>query len=246
MTDKPDTNTGHANHGNRNSGNHNEGDRNSGQSNHGYRNSGHSNTGKINSGDSNRGARNTGDSNTGNCNSGHLNTGDRNSGDYNCGYNNAGDYNRGDRNNGFFNVGTPAPTFFGQPTYMSWGEAHNRIPDIDLPEVCEWVTTANMTSKEREAHPSHTTTGGYLRSHGMSLIKSFPLAWAKMTEKERAKWRALPNFCPVKFLTITGVDLRATDRKAEIHAELDKHHGAITRSRAEIEALEAELEHLTN
>jgi len=176
------------------------------------------NTGDYNTGYSNTGYRNTGNYNTGDYNTGCRNTGYRNTGYYNTGNCNTGDYNTGYRNTGFFCTETPKPRFFDADTDITWGEAYERIPNIDLIIGVKFVPTSDMTGEEKQQHPQYETVGGYLRKHERPLREAFPIAWAKLTQAERQRWLDLPNFDADKFLEITGVDVRneSTGRTVKI------------------------------
>jgi len=179
----------------------------------GYRNSGHRNSGDRNSGHRNSGDRNSGHRNSGHSNSGNSNSGDFNSGDHNSGDFNSGDFNSGDFNSGFFCVATPIPCFFDRPVpNLSWEKAQAKIPHIDLPTECVWVPETKMTLQERQEFPTYKTIGGYLKTQKMPLTEAFPIAWAKLSNEEKAKWLELPNFDADKFLQITGVDVHAKEK----------------------------------
>jgi hypothetical protein len=176
---------------------------NTGNLNTGNLNTGDLNTGNLNTGDLNTGTRNTGDWNTGD-----WNTGDRNTGNRNTGNRNTGDWNTGTRNMGYFCTLTPSPMFFDLPTSLTWGEAENAVPYVDLCVGAEFIESSKMTSEQKAQNPAHTTIGGFLRAISLTIQQAFPIAWAKMRDDERAKWLALPNFNAEKFLACTGVDVR--------------------------------------
>ena len=192
-----DWNTGYCNTGNRNTG---------------YCNTGNWNTGYSNTGNWNTGYSNTGYSNTGDCNTGYWNTGDWNTGNWNTGY-----WNTGDCNTGYFCTITQTATFFDKPTTLTHEEARKLIPFVELPIGAVWIASSDMSDDEKAANPDHEHVGGCLRKYELPYTESFPLAWAKMSGDERAKWTSLPNFDADKFLTITGVDVREpTTRKITI------------------------------
>ena len=169
-----------------------------------------------NSGDSNSGYSNSGNGNSGNWNSGYRNSGYRNSGDSNSGNWNSGKWNSGNWNSGNFCTGTPSPTFFDKPTSLTWEDANKIVPTIDLPCCCEWIPVAKMTDEEKASFPFYTTIGGFLRSSPIPIRESFPIAWAKLSDDEKKKWLALPNFDADKFFKITGVDVREPESPNEL------------------------------
>ena len=133
---------------------------------------GRCNTGNCNTGNWNTGNRNTGNCNTGNCNTGNRNTGNWNTGDWNTGNWNTGNCNTGDWNKSSFNTGCfntveQKIMLFNKPsdmTYREWIDSDaryllNRIPK----NVVEWIYSEDMTDEEKAEHPTHETTGGYLK-----------------------------------------------------------------------------------
>ena len=164
----------------------------------------------------NTGNLNTGDRNTGDLNTGHWNTGNLNTGDWNTGNWNTGNLNTGNLNTGFFCTETPSPTFFDRPTNLSWEEACNLIPYLELSVGVEFVESKDMTDAERIANPNHVTVGGFLRPHNLTIQRAFSLAWAKADKATRQRFLDLPNFDAEKFLACTGVDVRKPEPAAEI------------------------------
>jgi hypothetical protein len=212
-----DSNSGYSNSGNWNSGNWNSGNWNSGDSNSGYRNSGDSNSGywnsgnwnsgNWNSGDRNSGDRNSGDSNSGNWNSGNWNSGNWNSGNWNSGDRNSGDSNSGYRNSGAFCLDdNPVLYLFDKPTDIKvrdW-ENHEAVRIMsNLLENTMWIYSENMTDEEKERHPSHATTGGYLKTK--TLKQAWADMWPNLSDKKKAVFTSLPNFDADKFFKITGI-----------------------------------------
>jgi hypothetical protein len=209
-------NTGKDCTGNRNSGNWNSGNRNSGDCNSGNRNSGDWNSGDCNSGNWNSGNRNSGNRNSGNWNSGNRNSGNCNSGNWNSGNRNSGNWNSGNRNSGNWNSANFSTGFFNsieQPLY-----AFNKPLDIDRNafnsnlavkamnwkyENDWWIYSENMTEEEKEAHPEHETTGGYLKS--VDFKTACGIMWDNMTEDERVAVKDIPNFDASVFEEITGI-----------------------------------------
>jgi hypothetical protein len=189
------TNTGHCNTGNWNTG---------------YWNTGNWNTGNRNTGSCNTGSRNTGSYNTGSYNTGSWNTGNWNTGDYNTGDWNTGDWNTGDWNTGNWNTGhcnsvTPGEILvFNKPcSREEWQSADK--PEWMHAKPTRWVSEVDMTDKEKEAHPSYVTTGGYLKAYS-SLKAAFVDAWENATEGDRELTKKLPNFDPHVFKEVFGFD----------------------------------------
>lgn len=110
---------------------------------------------------------NTGKGCTGLCNSGDRNSGDRNSGDWNSGNGNSGDWNSTNYSSGCFNTEEQKIYLFNKPsdwTYRDWINSDARYLLNQIPRnVVEWLYSSEMTDEEKEAHPEHETTGGYLK-----------------------------------------------------------------------------------
>ena len=171
-------------------------------------------TGLCNSGDCNSGNWNSGNRNSGDCNSGNWNSGNRNSGDWNSGNRNSGDWNSGDWNyasncTGCFNTIDKPIMFFDQPSNMTLKEWRNSkaywlLNKIDFRST-NWIRSENMTDVEKENHPEHETTGGYLRirDNRDCCIKW----WKDLTDKEKEIIKAIPNFDNKKFYQITRIKI---------------------------------------
>ena len=229
-----DWNSGNRNSGNRNSGNRNSGDWNSGDCNSGdwnsgnrnsgNRNSGNRNSGDWNSGDCNSGDWNSGDCNSGNCNSGNRNSGNRNSGDWNSGDCNSGDWNSGDWNsgnrnsgdwnitsfsNGCFNTEEPKIYLFDKPsdwTYRDWINSDARYILNNMPtDEIDWIYSEDMTDEEKDKHPEHETTGGFLRT--LSKSSERQTWWDELGEHWKNEVKFIPNFDEKVFERITGIKI---------------------------------------
>ena len=202
-----DENSGSWNFGNWNSGNWNFGDWNSGDGDSGSWNSGDRNTGDWNSGDWNFGDRNSGNRNSGNRNSGNWNSGNGNSGNWNSGNNNSGDWNSGNRNAGCFNTESPKILMFDKPSNWSfndWWVSSARHIMLDAPRDHDvWVSSERMADEEKELHPEHKVTGGFLRHIDGS--KDRQEWWNGLPAGDKKKITSLPNFDTDKFQKCTGI-----------------------------------------
>lgn len=166
---------------------------NTGIENTGYRNSGDRNSGYGNSGD-----WNSGDRNSGNWNSGYWNSGGRNSGDWNSGYGNSSN-----RQSGIFNSTETTVRMFNKETNLKW-------EDIDHPNFYEfhlnkWIPESEMTDEEKKADPQFFVRQGYLKTYGWN--EAWANFWKDTDEENRQKFLHLPNFDPVVFKGITGIDV---------------------------------------
>ena len=202
-------NSGDWNSGNRNSGNRNSGDWNSGDWNSGYWNSGDCNSGDRNSGDWNSGDWNSGNRNSGNKNSGYCNSGDWNSGYWNSGDCNSGDWNKCNYSNGCFNTEEPKIYLFNKPsdwTYRDWIDSNARYLLNKIPtDVLDWVSSKNMTDQEKQEHPEHETTGGFLKM--IKKSESNQAWWDSLPEYQKNTIKDIPNFDPDIFEEITGIQV---------------------------------------
>jgi hypothetical protein len=70
-------------------------------------------------------------------------------------------------------------------------------------DLTKWISSSKMTDKEKEAYPSYTTTGGYLKCYS-SLKHAYIEAWEKAGKEDRDKTFKLPNFDPEVFKEIFG------------------------------------------
>lgn len=160
------------------------------------------NTGKNCSGYCNTGDRNTGNNNTGEYNTGHMNTGDRNIGDYNV-----GDWNKFSFNTGCFMTEEQKIMLFNKPsdyTHENWSDSDARWLLNQIPRnVVEWVYSADMTDEEKAEHPTHETTGGYLKVLDKSECSQ--LWWDSLSDSQKNIIRELPNFDPEIFKQCTGI-----------------------------------------
>jgi len=186
-------NTGKLNSGNRNSGDWNSGDLNSGNRNSGNRNSGNRNSGY----------RNSGKLNSGDLNSGNRNSGDWNSGDLNSGNWNSGNWNSGKLNSGDLNTNEPKFRIFNKETDVSKDDIV--YPHFFYFDLNSWIREYDMSDKEKEAYPSHVTTGGYLKTRDYK--QAWREAWDKVGEEDRKKCFELPNWDNELFKEISGIDV---------------------------------------
>ena len=177
-------------------------------------NSGDCNSGNWNSGDCNSGNRNSGNRNSGDCNSGNWNSGNRNSGDCNSGNWNSGDWNKTNFSSGCFNTEEEKIRLFNKPsdwTYRDWLNSDARYLLNQIPrDVVEWIWSGDMTDEEKEAHPEHETTGGYLKVLDESDCTQ--IWWDGLSQTEKRIIRSIPNFDKEIFSEITGIKLESEDK----------------------------------
>ena len=161
----------------------------------------------VNTGKDCTGYKNSGNRNSGNCNSGDCNSGDKNSGDRNSGDWNSGDWNNASNCVGCFNTTSQPLMFFDKPskvTFEQWrnSDAYRLLNRIDF-RPTEWIMARDMMDFEKEKHPEHGTTGGYLRNVDNS--ECCVEWWNGLDEKEKEIIKTISNFDGEKFYQITGI-----------------------------------------
>ena len=162
-----------------------------------------------------REASNSGSSNSGYRNSGYRNSGDRNSGDWNSGDWNSGDWNSGDRNSGVFcTAKNPKIKFFDKDsdwTYDDWINCGARYVMDKCPySYSDFIYTEDMTDEEKENHPEYKTIGGYIKV--ITVTDSDKQTWwDKLSEDDKKKVYALPNFDAEKFKSCTGITIKENE-----------------------------------
>ena len=152
---------------------------------------------------------NTGKDCTGLCNTGNRNTGNRNTGDWNTGDWNTGDWNKSSFNTGCFNTEEPKIMLFNKPsdfTYRDWLNSDARYLLNQIPkDVVEWIYSDDMTDEEKVAHPTHETTGGYLKV--LDEAECGQLWWGSLSEHKKNIIKAIPNFDAAIFEQCTGIKI---------------------------------------
>ena len=150
---------------------------------------------------------NTGKDCTGLCNTGDWNTGDCNTGNRNTGNRNTGDWNKSSFNTGCFNTTEQKLIMFNKPsdwTREMWLRSDARYLLNQIPRnVVEWIYSEDMTDEEKAAHPTHETTGGYLKV--LDESECGQIWWDGLPERHRDIIRALPNFDAAIFEEVTGI-----------------------------------------
>lgn len=85
-------------------------------------------------------------------------------------------------------------------TFREWreSEAYSILCKV---ERTKWIWSEDMTDEEKEEHPEHETTGGYLKICNDAFINW----WDSLTEREKNIIKSIPNFDAEKFALITGI-----------------------------------------
>ena len=91
-------------------------------------------------------------------------------------------------------------------TYRDWLNSEARYLLNQIPkDVVEWIYSSDMTDAEKAEHPTHETTGGYLKVLDESECSQ--IWWDGLTERKRNVIKALPNFDEAVFEQITGIKI---------------------------------------
>lgn len=188
-----------------NSGDENSGSNNSGDWNSGSNNSNNWNSGWHNSGPRNSGWANSGCGNSGDWNSGFSNSGMRNSGWVNSGKRNSGYGNSTNGSAGIFCSIEPQITCFDKPTGKKWDEISH--PHFNEFFLTKWVPEWEMNLLEKIDNPAFRVTKGYLKK--IDYKEAWANFWRDTDEWNRQRFLELPNFDPVIFKEITGIDVNA-------------------------------------
>lgn len=163
---------------------------------------------KTSTGDKSTGGSSTGNRSTGFWSTGNGSTGNRSTGDSSTGYRSTGDWSISNYSTGHFSTkdydGFGA---FNKPcTPNEWENANK--PSFLYFDLTKWVADYDMTDSEKNANPTYTTTGGYLK------VYEYKEAWRRSfdaqenKEKQIKQLEALPNFDYDVFVEISGIDYR--------------------------------------
>ena len=148
--------------------------------------------------------------NTGHSNAGSWNAGEWNAGQSNAGSCNAGSWNAGSWNAGHFNTITPSDILiFNRPCKLSIWEECKKPNLIYNLVITWWVPESEMTDAEKAADPDFYVRGGQLRSR--TYKEAWRKAWEDANKADRELVKQLPNFDPLVFLEITGIDVNTQE-----------------------------------
>jgi hypothetical protein len=184
-------------------------------------------TGDFSTGNCSTGFHSTGDHSTGNCSTGDWSTGYRSTGNWSTGYRSTGFHSTGDHSTGNWSTGDWSTGnwsisnysighfstidysgfgAFNEPCTPEEWEAAEK-PDFLYFSLTEWIDESEMSEEEKEAHPSHKTTGGYLKVY--EYKEAFMKSWDNAPVEDREKLFKLPRFNPEVFKEISGIDVYA-------------------------------------
>jgi hypothetical protein len=194
--------TGYRSTGNRSTGDRSTGNRSTGNYSTGYRSTGNYSTGYRSTGNRSTGYGSTGYRSTGHCSTGHRSTGSWSISDYSTGH--------------FCTVDYMGFSAFNKPiTLPEWKNAEK--PTFLFFDLTIWIPTEEMTEQEKQEHPTHKTTGGYLKV--LDYKEAFQTSYDKASEKEKEQLLALPNFDAEVFKEISGIDITQDNKDKELAAK---------------------------
>ena len=188
---------------------------------------GHHSTGNYSTGNYSTGHRSTGYFSTGHRSTGYYSTGHRSTGNYST-----GDWSTGDCSTGHWSISNYSTGHFSTIDYSGFGafnkpctveEWDNAVkPDFIYFNLTEWIKSEHMTDQEKKEHPSHETTGGYLKVYDYK--EAWRKAWDSATDEDKELLFKLPNFDAEVFKEISGIDVNERSNEYTIE-ELEKITG---------------------
>lgn len=162
-------------------------------------------TNRTSTGYKSTGYKSTGSHSTGNFSTGNNSTGSWSTGSHSTGFMSTGDYSISNYSTGAFSTVTPEYTVFDEPCekdiFRQWLE--NEAPSWLKFELTEWIDKENMTDEEKQDHPEHSTTGGYLKVYDYQ--EAFQKSYNNAPREEQLKILTCPNFNADKFYEISGI-----------------------------------------
>ena len=99
-------------------------------------------------------------------------------------------------------------------TYREWMDSNARYLLEQMPKsAVRWIFSADMTDEEKAEHPTHETTGGYLKV--LDEAESRQEWWNNLSDSDKDIIKSIPNFDSDIFEECTGikVDYDCPDNK---------------------------------
>lgn len=88
-------------------------------------------------------------------------------------------------------------------TLKDWLNMKARYILNDMPtDGLFWIWSDDMSSEEKEKHPEHEITGGFLRKTEGGDRQEW---WDNLSEEDKNEVLSIPNFDPRIFEEITGI-----------------------------------------
>ena len=89
-------------------------------------------------------------------------------------------------------------------TYRDWYESDARWLLNQIPKnVVEWIYSEDMTDEEKAEHPTHETTGGFLKV--LDESECGQIWWGSLSDYHKGIIKAIPNFDADIFYQCTGI-----------------------------------------
>ena len=96
---------------------------------------------------------------------------------------------------------------FNKPSdwsYRDWLNSDARYLLNQIPKnVVEWIYSEDMTDEEKAEHPTHETTGGYLKV--LDESECGQIWWDGLSDEQKEIIRGIPNYDKEIFEQITGI-----------------------------------------
>ena len=120
---------------------------------------------------------------------------------------NTGDWNTTSFSSGVFNTEEAKILMFNKPSdwsYRDWLDSDARYLLNQIPKnVVEWIWSDDMTDEEKAEHPTHETTGGYLKV--LDESECGQIWWDDLSDRQKEIIRNIPNYDKEIFEQITGI-----------------------------------------
>lgn len=89
-------------------------------------------------------------------------------------------------------------------TYNDWLRSEARCILSNIPKnIVKWIYSKDMTDEEKAEHPTHETTGGYLKV--LDESECAQVWWNDLTDYDKNIIKSIPNFDADIFEQCTGI-----------------------------------------
>ncbi len=158
---------------------------------------------------------------------GYRSTGNRSTGNGSTGNWSTGDWSTGNGSTGNWSISNYSTGHFSTEDYSGYG-AFNRPcskedwdnavkPSFLFFNLTQWVPSEGMVEEEKTLHPCSEVT-----VKALDYKEAFSDAYRKASQEEKELLLKLPNFDPLVFLEISGIDVRVDQVKEDKRASLIK------------------------
>ena len=91
-------------------------------------------------------------------------------------------------------------------TYDDWRDSRARRIMEGCPySYSDYIPAGDMTDEEKENHPEHKTIGGFVKVF-TATAEDKQKWWDSLSESDKNKVKALPNFDAGKFCKCVGIE----------------------------------------